>query len=746
MKKLVILLIIPLFSCGQMDIVGGQDADISDYPWQVALLESSGELTFAFCGGSIIDNFWILTAAHCVEDGFNENLYIRAGSDNYYAQGGMSYSVDEVIIHPNYNNNTMNNDIALLKLTNPIYFNNNKQSVMLMCDNQVSIGAQSVGTISTITGWGETETNNYNGTLQVASVPITNSSNYSLSQIDPDMIMAGYSNGGSDSCQGDSGGPMVVRDINNTEWMQVGIVSWGYDCAEVGYPGVYTRVSYFLDWICTNTNGDVCANEYEFCNPTIYGCTYNLACNYNAGATENNGTCIYPIQYYDCELICLNDMDGDGICNELEIAGCTDPLACNYNSSATNEDGACAYPELGLDCEGSCIDINIDVQICTCAENETITSWSEYNSSLCTIFYLCTCECLNDQNNNDICDEYELGVWSQDVQLNSGWNLWSTYIQPVDNSLESVFSSIINDVVIIKNKNGEVYWPQYNLNSIGSLNDGEGYQAKMENNNTLLLEGDLIPYNFELNIENGWNIIGYLHQYLMNVEEAMSPIVESIIIVKDEDGFVYWPQFGLNSIGYMLPGKGYQVKTENDVTFVYQALESGRLGFNTSEPFVSLKYQKPINTGDNMTIAIPDAVWLESPSIGDEIAVFDANGLIVGNDIYREEGTVITVWGDDDISKDKDGLFSGELLNFKLFRTSESIVEDIVIESWIEGNGTYSTNGISIAGVVSQSVNTPKQLVKVTDVIGRDIKDNSEKSVLLYIYDDGSVERRYILK
>jgi hypothetical protein len=85
-------------------------------------------------------------------------------------------------------------------------------------------------------------------------------------------------------------------------------------------------------------------------------------------------------------------------------------------------------------------------------------------------------------------------------------------------------------------------------------------------------------------------------------------------------------------------------------------------------------------------------------------------------------------------------------LNFKLFRTSESIVEDIVIESWIEGNGTYSTNGISIAGVVSQSVNTPKQLVKVTDVIGRDIKDNSEKSVLLYIYDDGSVERRYILK
>ena len=120
MKQLIFLLIIPALSFSQVDIVGGEDADISDFPWQVALIESSGGWTWAFCGGSIIDNSWILTAAHCVEDGFAGTVYARAGSDNYYAQGGSSHLVDEIIIHPDYNGNTYNNDIALLKLNNPI--------------------------------------------------------------------------------------------------------------------------------------------------------------------------------------------------------------------------------------------------------------------------------------------------------------------------------------------------------------------------------------------------------------------------------------------------------------------------------------------------------------------------------------------------------------------------------------------------------------------------------------------------
>ena len=745
MKKLLLLLFVPLFSFSQIDIVGGEDADILDYPWQVALIESSGGWSWAFCGGSIIDNYWILTAAHCLEDVNENNLYVMAGSDNSYAQGGDSYSVEEIIVHPNYNNNTMNNDIALLKLNNPIYFNSYKQSVMLICDEQVSMGAQSPGTMATITGWGETETNNYNGTLQVASVPITTTSNYGWGQIDGDMIMAGYSSGGYDSCQGDSGGPMVARDIDDTEWMQVGIVSWGYGCAEPGYPGVYTRVSYFLEWICENTNGDVCANEYEFCNSPIYGCTDMSACNYSSGATENDESCVYPIEYYDCNFICINDVDNDGICDELEILGCADFEACNYDSSATEDDSSCIYAETALDCDGNCIEVNTEIQICNCTENEIVNTWSEYNPSLCTMFYLCACECINDQNNNGICDEDESNVFSQQIELNTGWNIWSTYINPENPSFESAFSIITNDVIIIKDQNGDVYWPEYALNSIGSLIQGEGYQVKMENNNTLLLEGSLTPYNYELNIESGWNIMGYLHQEYMNAEEAVNSIIESIIIIKDEDGNVYWPEFGLNSINNMKPGEGYQIKLENPVNFSFPYLETSQ--FYIEDFSVTSNFQNPTNTGRNMTLGILSDAWPESPVLGDEIIITDQNNLIVGKSHYTDIITAITIWGNDELTEEKDGLYINEKFYIKIWSKKENIFKNIDVLNWVGGHNIYMHNAISLAGqIILSQDNSPKiKLVKITDVVGREISSN-KKGFNIEIYDDGSVKKKYVIE
>ena len=180
---------------------------------------------------------------------------IRVGASNSYASGGDIYQAAEIIQHPNYNSNTMNNDIALIRLSSPIQFDNNVQEVLLICDQQVQLGAEDPGAMSWITGWGEDEgTANNPNQLQVVSVPITEDSNYGWNQIDADMIMAGYSSGGTDTCQGDSGGPMVVRDVDDTDWLLAGITSWGYGCADSGYPGVYTRVSYFLN----------CAKSYYF--------------------------------------------------------------------------------------------------------------------------------------------------------------------------------------------------------------------------------------------------------------------------------------------------------------------------------------------------------------------------------------------------------------------------------------------------------------------------------------------------
>lgn len=234
-------------------IIGGTDANISDFPWQVYY-----EAGNYFCGGSIIAEDWVITAAHCTknEDGTAipvSEMFVKAGATNpYRINEGEKYLISEVIIHENFNNVTFDNDIALLKLKVPVDVPNAKP-VKLVTEADFVEGATDPGVISWVTGWGLTDISPevlpYN--LQKVQLPIVSREQASTvwRSIPDNVIMAGYRDATRDACNGDSGGPLVVPVSG--EYRLAGITSWGSeDCDTYS---AYTRISAFESWIRSKT-------------------------------------------------------------------------------------------------------------------------------------------------------------------------------------------------------------------------------------------------------------------------------------------------------------------------------------------------------------------------------------------------------------------------------------------------------------------------------------------------------------
>ncbi|ESN95804.1 hypothetical protein HELRODRAFT_114601 [Helobdella robusta] len=236
-------------------IVGGIEARPNEFPWQISLQSASG---FHMCGGSIMNDQWIITAAHCVDGENPANLRIVAGLHKKLTgldhPSVQIFQIEKLVIHEEYNPRKFPYDIALIKVKGSVKFSADVNTVCAPEPKDLYDHVKSA-----VSGWGNLASGSsakVDG-LRYTTVNTTTNAYCSkvygpLSKITDDMLCASDNRNSAerDSCQNDSGGPLVRKEKDGT-FRLIGIVSWGKGCAS-GYPGVYARVNYFEDWILKN--------------------------------------------------------------------------------------------------------------------------------------------------------------------------------------------------------------------------------------------------------------------------------------------------------------------------------------------------------------------------------------------------------------------------------------------------------------------------------------------------------------
>ncbi|KAF7395125.1 hypothetical protein HZH66_008299 [Vespula vulgaris] len=223
-------------------IVGGAFINITSIPFMISIMLKGQHM----CGGGILDEFSVITAGHCAQEvvGRIHDVQVRSGS-SYEDEGGIIHNVTKITVHENYNPDTNDYDIAVLKVNPPFKYDNSTQSLTIAKNESTD------SDFGLIAGWGYFLDFDpvLSRQLQFVLLPKVQrdecEKDYANEQkIVQTQVCYGFRNGGKDACKGDSGGPIV-----NMDHVLIGVTSWGDGCAEAGKPGVYTDAILLRDWI-----------------------------------------------------------------------------------------------------------------------------------------------------------------------------------------------------------------------------------------------------------------------------------------------------------------------------------------------------------------------------------------------------------------------------------------------------------------------------------------------------------------
>jgi photosystem II stability/assembly factor-like uncharacterized protein len=314
---------------------------------------------------------------------------------------------------------------------------------------------------------------------------------------------------------------------------------------------------------------------------------------------------------------------------------------------------------------------------------------------------------------------------SHSIILPQGWNMNSSFVAPRDSTLDTMMVKINPHLVLMKNGAGQIYTPLFGgINTIGKWNPQHGYKIYMSAADTVTITGiELHPESTSLQLGQGWNLSAYLRNSPMSADSAMAGIVSYLVIVKDNGGHIYTPLYGgINTIGQMKPGQGYQMYLTQASTLTYPAntgpappsiltkrsVIAGTVGVSSPVHYAS----SVSNTGANAVL------FVESSELkgGDEIGVWTEKKMLVGSGVVHQGRAVITIWGDNSITEDIiDGAMDGESLSLTVWFSEEKkeaplsilSLQDALIGKQVEIVLRYETDGVWIAQGVKETKEIP---------------------------------------
>ena len=389
----------------------------------------------------------------------------------------------------------------------------------------------------------------------------------------------------------------------------------------------------------------------------VPGCQDDLACNYNAEATDDDGSCTYADPGLNCDGSCIDDADGDGVCDGDEVPGCTDAEATNYSEMATDDDGSCTYgcaPEWGdavilpavttvlaqvtndggnasaddlvgafingeLRGEGTIIDfegatyVNMTVYLAGGEETITFTLFDAVECATCNISTELTTMGSADFGSFDdpLMFDANCSEATVEADLEAGWNYVSTNVTPDSYGIASMFESPLegNLLKVLGDNNfalGQSYTPGIPsvFNSLQMHMDAAGYVIKVENAATWTSTGaPLEVNNTPLDLNEGWNIIGYVPQNTMAVETALASIDGLVGTVIDGQNGTVWNPANPNEFNSLLdlePGRSYWVRMIEAGTLTY-AEDNGEDGSGDGSGMVTAQLRTDDNAATMMT-------------------------------------------------------------------------------------------------------------------------------------------------